>query len=288
MSSSWLERRGEAPFDFYPYNPSKIGGWVFLILFGIASVTQIIQVFWHRSWFFIVFFLGCVGGYYARQWAHNNIRLSDPYLMQLFLLIGAVPLISASVYMTLPRFVRTLDAEEYIPIRTSWISKIYILIDVACLGLQIMGTVTLAYGDGKQQENAVYYIAGGLIFQLLAFLFFIFMAVRVEKGLKGEVVGALVTCGLGKKWRKYFWALYAVSALIILRNAIRVIEFLQGTDGTIASNETYLYVFDAVPMFLVVLTLAFLHPGRLLKAVNRSSREAGGADGMAIPLTREE
>ena len=61
MSSSWLERRGEAPFDFYPYNPSKIGGWVFLILFGIASVTHIIQVFWHRSWFFIVFFLGCVG-----------------------------------------------------------------------------------------------------------------------------------------------------------------------------------------------------------------------------------
>ncbi|KAI7198279.1 hypothetical protein KC324_g3879 [Hortaea werneckii] len=288
MSSSWLERRGEAPFDFYPYNPSKIGGWVFLILFGIASVTQIIQVFWHRSWFFIVFFLGCVGGYYARQWAHNNIRLSDPYLMQLFLLIGAVPLISASVYMTLPRFVRTLDAEEYIPIRTSWISKIYILIDIACLALQIMGTVTLAYGDGKQQENAVYYIAGGLIFQLLAFLFFIFMAVRVEKGLKGEVVGALVTCGLGKKWRKYFWAMYAVSALIILRNAIRVIEFLQGTDGTIASNETYLYVFDAVPMFLVALTLAFLHPGRLLKAVNRSGREAGGADGMAIPLTREE
>ncbi|GAB1743126.1 hypothetical protein NU219Hw_g8982t1 [Hortaea werneckii] len=292
MSSSWLERRGEAPFDFYPYNPSKIGGWVFLILFGIASVTHIVQVFWHRSWFFIVFFLGCVaetGGYYARQWAHNHIRLSDPYLMQLFLLIGAVPLISASVYMTLPRFVRTLDAEEYVPMRVSWISKIYILIDIACLALQIMGTVTLAYGDAGQQANAVYYIAGGLIFQLLAFFFFIFMAVRVEKGLKREVVGTLMTCGLGKKWKKYFWALYAVSALIILRNAIRVIEFLQGTDGTIASNEAYLYVFDAVPMFLVVLVLALLHPGRLLKAANRSVGEAeSGGDGMAIPLTREE
>ena len=61
MSYSWLQRRGNAPFDFYPYSPSKIGGWAFLILFGIASVTHIIQVFWHRSWFFIVFFLGCVG-----------------------------------------------------------------------------------------------------------------------------------------------------------------------------------------------------------------------------------
>ncbi|RMZ15461.1 hypothetical protein D0860_01580 [Hortaea werneckii] len=215
MSYSWPQRRGEAPFDFYPYNPSKIGGWVFLILFGIASVTHIIQVFWHRSWFFIVFFLGCVaetGGYYARQWAHNHIRLSDPYLMQLFLLIGAVPLISASVYMTLPRLVRTLDAEEYIPMRTSWISKIYILIDIACLALQI-----------------------------------------------------------------------------ILRNAIRVIEFLQGTDGTIASNEAYLYIFDAVPMFLVVLILAILHPGRLLKAANRSGGEGEpGGDGMTIPLTREK
>ncbi|RMY78150.1 hypothetical protein D0863_00880 [Hortaea werneckii] len=186
------------------------------------------------------------GGYYARQWAHNSIRLSDPYLMQLFLLIGAVPLISAAVYMTLPRFNTSRSAP-------SWISKIYILIDIACLALQIMGTVTLAYGEGrKQQENAVYYIAGGLIIQLLAFLFFVFMAVRVEKGLKAEGVGVL-----------YFWALYGVSALIILRNAIRVIEFLQGTDGTIASKEAYLYVFDAVPMFLVVLILAVLHPGRL-------------------------
>ncbi|KAI6882092.1 hypothetical protein KC363_g4277 [Hortaea werneckii] len=292
MSCSCLERRGEAPFDFYPYNPSKIGGWVFLILFGIVSVTHITQVFWHRSWFFIVFFLGCAGetgGYYARQWAHNNIRLSDPYLMQLFLLIGAVPLLSASVYMTLPRFVRALDAAEYVPMRTSWISKIYILIDIACFALQIMGTVTLAYGDGAQQENAVYYIAGGLIFQLLAFLFFIFMAVGVERGLKGEVVGKVVSCGLGKKWRKYFWVLYAVSALIILRNAVRIVEFLQGTDGTIASNEAYLYVFDAAPIFLVVLVLAVLHPGRLLKAANRSGGEGGGSeDGMAIPLTREE
>ncbi|GAB1726541.1 hypothetical protein NU195Hw_g2466t1 [Hortaea werneckii] len=292
MSYSWLQRRGNAPFDFYPYSPSKIGGWAFLILFGIASVTHIIQVFWHRSWFFIVFFLGCVaetGGYYARQWAHNHIRLSDPYLMQLFLLIGAVPLISTSVYMTLPRFVRTLNAEEHIPLRTSWISKIYILIDIACLALQIMGTVTLAYGEGEQQEKAVYYIAGGLIFQLLAFLFFIFMAVRVEKGLKGEGVRVLVFCGFGRKWKKYFWALYGVSALIILRNAIRVIEFLQGTDGTIASKEAYLYVFDAVPMFLVVLILAILHPGRLLKAANRSGGEGeAGGDGMTIPLTREE
>lgn len=66
-----------------------------------------------------------------------------------------------------------------------------------------MGTVTLAYGEGrKQQENAVYYIAGGLIIQLLAFLFFVFMAVRVEKGLKAEGVGVLVTCGLERKWKE--------------------------------------------------------------------------------------
>lgn len=34
---------------------------MFLILFGNTSVTHVIQVFWHRSWFFIVFFRGCVG-----------------------------------------------------------------------------------------------------------------------------------------------------------------------------------------------------------------------------------
>lgn len=50
-------------------------------------------------------------------------------------------------------------------------------------------------------------------------------------------------------------ALQASSGLIIVRSIVRLVEFIQGFDGYIISHEVFIYVFDALPMFLV--TVAF-------------------------------
>lgn len=52
---------GHADFDFYPYNPTNVGGWIFVILFAIAAVIHLGYIIPYRSWFFILFFLGCAG-----------------------------------------------------------------------------------------------------------------------------------------------------------------------------------------------------------------------------------
>ena len=52
---------GQADFDFYPYNPSRPGGWTFCILFAIATLVHLGYVIPYRSWFFIPFTLGCAG-----------------------------------------------------------------------------------------------------------------------------------------------------------------------------------------------------------------------------------
>jgi hypothetical protein len=61
MDSSRLTERGLAPFDLYPYNPSNIAGWVFVIIFGVGAAAHSVLMFPLRSWFFIPFILGCIG-----------------------------------------------------------------------------------------------------------------------------------------------------------------------------------------------------------------------------------
>jgi hypothetical protein len=205
------------------------------------------------------------GGYYGRAWAHDNRRLGSPYLIQLFLLIAAVPFLSASLYMSLSRITRGLDATKYSLIRINWISKTYILIDIACVVLQVIGTVTLAYGGSNQQQKATNLVAGGLIFQLVAFVVFALLALRIHLLLNRKPTD--VSSQL--HWRKYFWMLYIASGLVLLRNLVRIIEFVQGNEGSIATHETFLYVFDAVPIFLVILLFTVFYPGRLTKAARR-------------------
>jgi hypothetical protein len=61
MDNYRLTERGLAPFDLYPYNPSNIAGWVFVVIFGIGAVVHFVLMFPLRAWFFIPFILGCIG-----------------------------------------------------------------------------------------------------------------------------------------------------------------------------------------------------------------------------------
>lgn len=61
MPDHFIQRRGIAPFDFYPYNPSEVAGWIFVALFAISTVIHFGLAIRYRSWFFIPFLMGCLG-----------------------------------------------------------------------------------------------------------------------------------------------------------------------------------------------------------------------------------
>jgi hypothetical protein len=178
--------------------------------------------------------------------------------------------------MTLSRMTRALEATKYSIVRISWISKIYILIDIACVVLQVMGTVTMAYGGADEQQKAINLVAGGLAFQLVAFVIFVLLAMRIHWRLDREPTNVSARVS----WRRYFWMLYTVSALVLLRNLVRIVEFVQGIDGAVASHEAFLYVFDAVPMGLVVILYTVLYPGQLMRSARRMDK--GTADAVRL------
>jgi hypothetical protein len=66
-----------------------------------------------------------------------------------------------------------------------------------------------------------------------------------------------------RPWLKHMSGLYIVSILILGRSIVRGVEYIQGFDGYIITHEAFLYAFDAVPMFLAVVTMNVIHPGEV-------------------------
>jgi hypothetical protein len=58
--------------------------------------------------------------------------------------------------------------------------------------------------------------------------------------------------------------------LILIRSVYRVIEFIQGDNGYVISHEVFLYVFDALMMFLVMIVMNVFHPSVVLRSINNS------------------
>lgn len=241
-------------------------------------------------------FPGETFGYYGRTKAHENVSKVGPWMLQNVLILGGPTFLAAAVYMTLGRYITALDAHDHAMIAPRWITRIYILIDVICFVSQFMGAGIQASGDPRIIDIGNKAILAGLIFQLVAFAFFVVMAFRVHSRLNRQHRVYTTAPSLWPFSRKYFWSLYVVSVLFIVRNSVRAIEYAQqassggisyatrNTDGTvtvpekeglgsIGSNEIFLYIFDAAPMALVALIFFLLHPGRMLKAARRGEGE---------------
>ena len=59
-------------------------------------------------------------------------------------------------------------------------------------------------------------------------------------------------------------SLYSASGLILLRNIVRVVEYVQVYDGYINHHEWFLYIFDATLMFGVMMLMKIIYTPSLL------------------------
>ena len=66
-------------------------------------------------------------------------------------------------------------------------------------------------------------------------------------------------------YTKYFISVEAAGICLLVRNLVRAFEYLQGSNGFVITHEAFIYLFDALPMFLMMSILAFLNPARLIR-----------------------
>lgn len=114
-------------------------------------------------------------------------------------------------------------------------------------------------------------IVGGLFFQIIFFGIFVLVTYLFHTRMNKQPT----TRSKQVPWKKHMYALYVVSALIMVRSIFRVVEFLQGFNGYIISHEWFLYVFDALLMLIAMLYMNWVHPSEI-KMLLRGGQSARG------------
>jgi hypothetical protein len=130
---------------------------------------------------------------------------------------------------------------------------------------RIPGGGIQASGTQSGLANGSHLVVGGLFVQLLFFGCFIAVAMHFD------VVMRKVPNPQARRavpWRKHLAALYAASVLIMVRSIFRVVEYVQGFSGYLLSHEVYLYMFDSLLMFCVMVIFNVVHPSEVVALVN--------------------
>lgn len=125
----------------------------------------------------------------------------------------------------------------------------------------------LASGNGSNTATAQNIILGGLFIQVIAFGFFIFVALLFHKRMHANPTYKSTQPDM--PWQKHMKVLYSVSLLIMVRSVVRVVEYIQGNDGYILSHEIFLYVFDATLMFIAIAIFNLVHPSEMISGRKR-------------------
>ncbi|KAF3059584.1 Protein RTA1 [Daldinia childiae] len=256
----------DAKWAFYRYEPSATAAAIFSVLFGITLAIHVAQLYITRTWYLLALVIGCICefiGYISRI----KSGLEDPgcwslspYIIQSCLILIAPTLMAASIYMILGRIVELTNGESYIPIRRRWLTKVFVGGDVISLFFQSSGGGLMVIG-GTASNIGKYLIIIGLFVQLGFFGAFVVFAGMFHRRMSNAPTAQASAPEV--RWKHYLVTLYVTGVMIWVRSLFRVIEYLQGTDGTLVRSEVYLYVFDAALILIAMLWMNWYHPSEI-------------------------
>ncbi|KAL5356083.1 RTA1 like protein-domain-containing protein [Aspergillus floccosus] len=271
--------------EFYPYAPSAPAGYAFIVIFGLITVVHIFLMFPFRAAYFIPLIIGGICeafGYYGRAWSHTDRTRIGSWALQQILILCAPPFVAATIYMVLGRIIRTFDAEHLSSIRTKHLTTIFVVNDVLCFLTQIAGAGVQVTGDAHVMDIGRKAVLAGLIFSLVVFCVFVWVAGVFHSRLARDPTPTAAQ-NPQLKWRRYMWALYVSCLAMMVRNLVRTIEFGAGKGSALNTQEVYIYVFDAGLMTICMAVLVLWHPGKLVKGARRANK----ASMMCEPMVEE-
>ncbi|KAJ5960820.1 uncharacterized protein N7479_007970, partial [Penicillium vulpinum] len=264
-------------FKLYHYNPSASAAVTFAALFGLTAVAHMWQLGRNRTWYFIPFVIGCLFeafGYLARYASAEEAPdfTTKPYIAQSLMLLLAPAFFAASIYMILGRIIRLLNADSCSLVRPSWLTKIFVTGDVLSFFIQSGGGGLLATAkDESKVSLGNNMIVAGLFVQILFFGFFISISFVFHRRVLATPSHAVGDTQI--PWARYMKVLYVASILVMVRSIYRVAEYVQGSGGFLQSKEVFIYVFDAVLMFICCLVFNFFHPSKILSGYQKAQED---------------
>ncbi|QRW24452.1 RTA1-like protein [Rhizoctonia solani] len=173
----------------------------------------------------------------------------------------------ATVYVLLGRLSQHMYAEEYLLIRPSWITKIYVTSDVFTLLVQATGGAMAASDDAEKAKLAGRIFLAGLILQLISFATYVFVFGMFIYWMKTERVvqwNDTRTRPWRKHWKGLVYAVIISCVGIFIRCIYRTAEGSQGFSGHSLSHEAYFYVLDVLPLLCAVAVYNYVWPPAIL------------------------
>jgi hypothetical protein len=135
--------------------------------------------------------------------------------------------------------------------------------DVISFLLQCGGGGVQSSGTESAIKTGEKLIIAGLFVQLAFFGFFVAIASLFHARLQRYGLASMSVDLGALPWKRHLLALYASSALILVRSVFCVIEYLMGNAGYLLRHEVFLYVFDAVLMLAGVIVFNFVYPSEV-------------------------
>lgn len=115
-------------------------------------------------------------------------------------------------------------------------------------------------------------VIAGLALQVAAFVLFLVASIDFHVRMARKT--STTNMGNLGDWTRMLWILYSVSSLILARCIFRLVEYSMGNASYLIAHEWTLYVFDAVPMFMVLVLLLILQPTKYIPSKSSSATDS--------------
>ncbi|KAK7053346.1 envelope glycoprotein [Paramarasmius palmivorus] len=252
-------------FALYHYVPSMPAAMVAAAVFGLSIGAHGWQIRRARTWYMVPLVISLFVeqiGYVVRIFSHRNNKDVIPYVTQLIAILIAPAFIAASIYMILRRLIDMLQGEQYSLIPAKWLTKIFVSGDIFIVGLLSAGGGMMASDDLRDTGERL--IKAGLIVQLTWTGLFVVTTLIFHIRITRFPTPASTRHRAPMSWRTMLYVLYAANVLITVRTIFRLVQYIQGNDGTLVRRELYLYIFDGVFIAIAVTLFNVFHPSRVL------------------------
>ncbi|KAJ5579648.1 uncharacterized protein N7459_005633 [Penicillium hispanicum] len=259
------------------YVPSFAAAVLFCVLYGLTTGVHIGQAIVYKKGYAWVITMGALWELIAfifrtLQTLHQNNANYDTFYTIFFLL--APVWINAFLYMTLGRMINFyLPDKRLVGISARRFGVIFVCLDIFAFIVQLAGATMTSNTDGPSSivTDGLHIYMGGIGLQEFFILGFTALAVHLHRKLiqmercNGRGIEKLYQGPF--PWRWMFYILYFTLTLITIRIIFRIAQYGQGTNANnpVLTHEWFEYVFDAVPMFVALVALNIVYPGRNLQ-----------------------
>ncbi|KAJ4016155.1 hypothetical protein NW766_004345 [Fusarium irregulare] len=211
------------------------------------------------SWECICFIARALGARDQQQAAYVTVSTL------LFLL--APIWINAFIYMIVARLVHfAIPQRRVAGISAQWLAKIFVIVDVMCFIIQAAGGGMLASDDADTSKLRQHTYMVGIGIQLGCVVVFLVIHSPFYREL-------YLNARIGRPETRTRWVkplclvVYIVFVLIVVRVVFRLVEFGGGanSNNVVLRHEEFQLYLDALPMFLALVMLNVVHPGKVLK-----------------------